>query len=85
MRTASGQAFLCALPPIPLSSPSNKSAGNSKTAIPDLPSSETDDLERKSQREKIEQEGLKNGLKLISSLKDRCIYTRLGWFTYSFC
>lgn len=84
MRTASGQAFLCALPPIP-SSAFPKNAAPSQSKVPDLPSAETEDLERKKQREKIEEEGLKNGLKLISSLKDRCIYTRLGWFTYSFC
>ncbi|PLW22074.1 hypothetical protein PCANC_23403 [Puccinia coronata f. sp. avenae] len=84
MRTASGQAFLCALPPIP-SLASSKQSPQAQTAVPDLPSPETEDLERKSERQKIEQEGLENGLKLISSLKDRCIYTRLGWFTYSFC
>ncbi|KAA1090702.1 Protein OS-9 [Puccinia graminis f. sp. tritici] len=84
MRTASGQAFLCALPPIPPSA-SSKTAATPKSNLPDLPSSDTEDLERKKQREKIEEEGLKNGLKLISSLKDRCIYTKLGWFTYSFC
>ncbi|KNF04333.1 hypothetical protein PSTG_02675 [Puccinia striiformis f. sp. tritici PST-78] len=89
MRTASGQAFLCALPAIPSLAPPSIIASTSKSpaALPDLPSpeTETEDLDRKKDRQKIEQDGLKNGLNLISSLKERCIYTRMGWFTYSFC
>ncbi|POW07300.1 hypothetical protein PSTT_08366 [Puccinia striiformis] len=63
------------------------STSKSPAALPDLPSpeTETEDLDRKKDRQKIEQDGLKNGLNLISSLKERCIYTRMGWFTYSFC
>ncbi|CAH7666384.1 hypothetical protein BY996DRAFT_4638817 [Phakopsora pachyrhizi] len=84
MRTVSGKAFLCRVPPMP----------SSKAKVPRLPSGSTADLSptgqddsqnREEKREKMEREGLKRGLELISALKDRCIFTRLGWFTYSFC
>lgn len=84
MRTASGQAFICSLPPLP-SAASSKNSTLSKDALVAPTTSLAEDSERKQERQRIEEEGLKNGLKLISSLKDRCIYTRLGWFTYSFC
>ncbi|KAH9816681.1 hypothetical protein DFH28DRAFT_1055631 [Melampsora americana] len=79
IRTATGQAFLCAVPPIPEIKPIiKKSKSSSELSKPDQK------LKRQAKL-KSEEEGLKNGLNLLEPLKDRCIYTRLGWFTYSFC
>ncbi|KAG0142701.1 hypothetical protein CROQUDRAFT_673383 [Cronartium quercuum f. sp. fusiforme G11] len=78
MRSSNGQAFLCSVPPLPLPKPVIKKSTTSSS----LTTSSNDQLKEKL---KLEEEGLKKGLMLLESLKDRCIYTRLGWFTYSFC
>lgn len=77
MRTATGQAFLCALPPVSEAKPIKKPPPSSELTA-------TDEEQRKDKMQR-ERDGLKNGLALLESLKDRCIYTRSGWFTYSFC
>ncbi|EGG00093.1 uncharacterized protein MELLADRAFT_118146 [Melampsora larici-populina 98AG31] len=79
MRTTTGQAFLCAVPPIADSKPIIKRP----KPVSEL--SKADDQLKRQAKAKAEQEGLKNGLVLLEALKDHCIYTRLGWFTYSFC
>lgn len=80
MRTASGQAFLCAVPPIPEPKLIIKKSKPSSSEL-----SKADDQAKREAKLKAEEDGLRNGLALLEALKDHCIYTRLGWFTYSFC
>ncbi|MBW0540571.1 hypothetical protein O181_080286 [Austropuccinia psidii MF-1] len=85
MRSSSGRAFLCQLPPISSSSKKQQSSSSQSHPLVGSRQAQVNDLDRSKEKERIQKEGLKNGLKLISALKDKCIYTRLGWFTYSFC
>lgn len=83
MRTASGQPFFCKLPPLSSATPPVfKTPVNS---LVDPIQTDASEFERKQERQNIEAAGLKKGLELLSSLKDRCLYIRMGWFTYSFC
>lgn len=82
MRSATGQAFLCTVPPIP--SRGGKTPAEVRAELTAL---WTDDERKKREddRARRKEDGLRKGLELLEPMRNLCIFTKMGWFTYSFC
>ncbi|GAA5952949.1 hypothetical protein JCM21900_001527 [Sporobolomyces salmonicolor] len=70
LRTPSGQAFLCTVPPV-----------TDESRVRAAAQSEEDALARNEER----QRGLERGLALLEPMRGGCLYQKQNWFTYSFC
>ncbi|GAA5933273.1 hypothetical protein JCM1841_006575 [Sporobolomyces salmonicolor] len=70
LRTPSGQAFLCTVPPV-----------TDESRVRAAAQAEEDALARNEER----QRGLERGLALLEPMRGGCLYQKQNWFTYSFC
>ncbi|GAA5880028.1 hypothetical protein JCM1840_005295 [Sporobolomyces johnsonii] len=70
LRTPSGQAFLCTVPPV-----------TDESRLRAAEQAQHDALARQEER----QRGLERGLALLEPMRGGCLYQKQNWFTYSFC
>lgn len=82
MRSATGQAFVCSLPPLPPRK--GKTPAELRAELTSL-LTDSERKRREEERERRKVAGLQRGLQLLEPMRKVCIFMKMGWFTYSFC